>query len=448
MGLTGIEIYKMLPQTNCKECGVPTCLAFAMKLAAGQSELSKCPHVSEATKEKLSSASAPPVLTVTIGSGNDVFKTGGETVLFRHEKTFVNPTGIAVLITDKMSDADVDKRLKAVNTLKYERVGVKLKADLVAVKSETGDPAVFEKMVNKVKGAVSTGLILMSTSPDVLSAGAKAAAGRKPLLYSATKDNVDKVGNIAKENNCPVVAKGGNIDDVIELTTKLTAMGIKEIVIDSGSRKLKKAFEDQIVIRRSAIKKAFRPLGFPTIAFPCEMADDLMEETLIAATFIAKYAGIIVLSDLQGQSLYPLLVQRMNIFTDPQRPMATEQGIYPINNPDENSPVLISTNFSLTYFIVSGEIESSRVPTWLIIMDTEGLSVLTAWAAGKFSADAIGPFVKKCGIADKVKHKSLVIPGLSASISGELEEELPGWKITIGPREAANIPPFLKEYKP
>jgi acetyl-CoA decarbonylase/synthase complex subunit gamma len=288
----------------------------------------------------------------------------------------------------------------------------------------------------------------MSSSPDVLSAGAKAAAGRKPLLYAATKDNVDKVGNIAKENNCPVVAKGGNIDEVIELTTKLTAMGIKEIVIDSGSRKLKKAFEDQIVIRRSAIKKAFRPLGFPTIAFQCEMTDDLMEETLIAATFIAKYAGIIVLSDLQGQSLYPLLVQRMNIFTDPQRPMATEQGIYPINNPDENSPVLISTNFSLTYFIVSGEIESSRVPTWLIIMDTEGLSVLTAWAAGKFSADAIGPFVNKCGIADKVKHKSLVIPGLSASISGELEEELPGWKITIWPREAANIPPFLKEYKP
>lgn len=448
MGLTGIEIYKMLPQTNCKECGVPTCLAFAMKLAAGQAELSKCPHVSSEAKEKLSAASAPPVLTVTIGSGNDAFKTGGETVQFRHEKTFVNPTGIAVLVTDKMSDADVERRLNAVNTLRYERVGVKLKSDLVAVKSETGDPAVFEKLVNKINGAVNSGLILMSSNPDVLSAGARAAAGRKPLLYAATMDNVDRIGNIAKENNCPVVAKGGNIDEVIDLTTKLAAMGIKEIVIDSGSRKLKKAFEDQIVIRRSAIKKTFRPLGFPTIAFPCEMADDLLEETLIASTFIAKYAGIIVLSDLQGYSLYPLLVQRMNIFTDPQRPMATEQGIYPINNPDENSPVLITTNFSLTYFIVSGEIETSRVPTWLLIMDTEGLSVLTAWAAGKFVSDAIAPFVKKCGIADKVKHKSLVIPGLSASISGELEEELSGWKITIGPREAAHIPPFLKEYKP
>jgi acetyl-CoA decarbonylase/synthase complex subunit gamma len=388
------------------------------------------------------------VLTVTIGSGNDAFKTGGETVLFRHEKTFVNPTGIAVLVTDKMSDADVDRRLNAVNTLRYERVGVKLNADLVAVKSETGDPAVFEKLVNKVNGAVTSGLILMSGSPEALNAGAKAAAGRNPLLYAATKDNVDAVGHIAKENKCPVVAKGNSIDEVLEITTKLAGMGIKDIVIDSGSRKLKKAFEDQVVIRRAAVKKTFRPLGYPTVAFPCEMTDDFMEETLIASIFIAKYAGIVVLSDLQGHSLYPLLVQRMNIFTDPQRPMATEQGIYPINNPDENSPVLITTNFSLTYFIVSGEIETSRIPSWLIIIDTEGLSVLTAWAAGKFVADAIAPFVKKCGIADKVKHKSLIIPGLSASISGELEEELSGWKITIGPREAAHIPAFLKEYKP
>lgn len=448
MGLTGIEIYKMLPQTNCKDCGVPTCLAFAMKLAAGQAELDACPHVSDEAKEKLSSASAPPVLPVTIGAGEAAFKTGSETVLFRHEKTFVNPTGIAVLVTDKMSDGDVDKRLKAFNDLNYERVGLILKSDLIAVKSESGDAAAFEKLVNKVKGAVNSGLILMSENVDILAAGVKAAADRKPLLYAATKDNVEALGNLAKENKCGVAVKGSNLDEVIELTSKLTEMGLKEIVIDSGARKMKKAFEDQIVIRRAAIKGSFRPLGFPTIAFPCEMTDDPMEETLIASTFIAKYAGIVVLSDLEGHSLFPLLVERMNIFTDPQRPMATEQGIYEINDPDENSPVLITTNFSLTYFIVSGEIEGSRVPTWLLIMDTEGLSVLTAWAAGKFVADAIGPFVKKSGIADKIKHKSIVIPGFSASISGELEEELADWKITIGPREAAHIPAFLKEYKP
>lgn len=444
MALTGIQIYKMLPQTNCGDCGVPTCLAFAMKLAAGQAELDACPHVSDEAKDQLGAASAPPVLPVTIGN----FKVGGETVLFRHEKTFVNPTGIAVLVTDKMSDSDIDKRLKNFKDLQYDRVGLLLKSDLIAVKSETGDAAAFEKLVNKVKDAVDAGMILISDKTDVLTAGAKLLDGKKPLLYAATKDNVEEIGNIAKENKCSVAVKGDGFDEVIALTSKLTDMGLKEIVIDSGSRKLRKAFEDQIIIRRAAVKQTFRPLGFPTITFPCEMADNFMEEVLIASTFIAKYGGIVVLSDLEGHALFPLLVQRMNIYTDPQRPMATEQGIYEINNPDENSPVLITTNFSLTYFIVSGEIEGSRVPTWLLVMDTEGLSVLTAWAAGKFVADAIGPFVKKSGIDAKIKNKSLVIPGFSASISGELEEELAGWKITIGPREAAHIPAFLKEYQP
>ncbi len=443
MGLTGIEIFKLLPQTNCGDCGVPTCLAFGMKLAAGQAELDKCPHISDEARSKLDSASAPPVLPVSIGN----FKTGAETVMFRHEKTFVNPTGIAVLITDKMSDGEIDARLKNFKELQYDRVGMTLKADLVAVKSESGDAGSFEKIVNKAKDVVSDGGLILMADAAILASVIKSVADKKPLIYAATKDNVDDIANIAKENKCPVAVKGNNLDEVIELTEKLTAMGLKEIVIDTGSRKLNQAFTEQIAIRRSAIKNTFRPLGFPTITFPCEMTDDVMEETLIASTFIAKYAGIVVLSELEGHNLFPLLVQRMNIFTDPQRPMATEQGIYEINNPDENSPVLITTNFSLTYFIVSGEIEGSRVPTWLLIMDTEGLSVLTAWAAGKFVADAIGPFVKKSGIADKIKHNSIIIPGYSASISGELEEELPDWKVTIGPREAAHLPAFLKQFK-
>jgi acetyl-CoA decarbonylase/synthase, CODH/ACS complex subunit gamma len=447
MALTGIQIFKMLPQTNCKDCGVPTCLAFAMKLAAGQAELSKCPHVSADARSQLDSASAPPVLPVTIGTGPSAFKTGGETVLFRHEKTFVSPTGIAVLVSDKMSDAEVDRRLKNFRELRYDRVGLELKADLIAIKGE-GDASSFEKIIKKVTAAVDAPLILVSASADLLEAGAAAAAGRKPLLHAATKDNVEKVGGIAKTNMCPVAVMGNGIDEVIELTGKLTAMGLKDIVIDSGSRKTGRAFEEQVIIRRAAVKKSFRPLGFPTIAFPCEMAGDIMEETLIAAAFIAKYAGIVVLGDIEGHNLFPLLVQRMNIFTDPQRPMAVEKGIYEINNPDENSPLLITTNFSLTYFIVSGEIEGSRVPCRLLVADTEGLSVMTAWAAGKFVADAIGPFVRKSGIEEKIKHRSLVIPGYAASISGELEEELPGWKITIGPREAAHIPAFLKEYRP
>ncbi|MEI9479812.1 MAG: acetyl-CoA decarbonylase/synthase complex subunit gamma, partial [Deltaproteobacteria bacterium] len=226
---------------------------------------------------------------------------------------------------------------------------------------------------------------------------------------------------------------------------KLTAAGLKDLVLDSGSRTLRKAFEEQIFIRRAALNQKNRSLGFPTITFPCEMTKDPMKEALIAATFVAKYAGIVVLSDFQGENLFPLLVERLNIYTDPQRPMMMQQGIYPIGNPNEDSPVMITTNFSLTYFIVSGEIEASRVPSWLLVMDTEGLSVLTAWAAGKFVGDAIGGFVKKSGITEKVKHRRVVIPGAVAAVSGDLEEELgKDWEVKIGPREAAHISAFLK----
>ncbi len=449
MALTGIEIFKKLPKTNCGECGVPTCLAFAMKLAAGQAELSACPYVSEEAKAALEEASAPPVRPLTIGVGDQAFKVGGETVMFRHEKRFVNPTGVAVLVTDKMSDADVEGRLKKLHELKYERVGLVLQADLVAVKSESGDAAKFESLVKKVKDRLDgKGLILISEDPGVLSAGAKACAERKPLLYGATKANADKMAALAKEFSAPLGVKAGSVDELVELATKLTAAGLKDLVLDSGARTPRKALEDQIVIRRAALVKKFRPLGFPTITFPCEMTTDPMKEALLASLFVAKYGGIVVLSDLEGQTLFPLLVERMNIFTDPQRPMATTEGIYEIGGPNESSPVLVTSNFSLTYFIVSGEIEGSRVPTWLLIKDTEGLSVMTAWAAGKFGADLIGPFVKKCGIADKVKHRKLIIPGYAAVISGELEEELPDWQVQIGPREAGHIPAYLKMWKP
>ena len=230
------------------------------------------------------------------------------------------------------------------------------------------------------------------------------------------------------------------------MTRAEVQQGVKDIVLDSGSRTLRGAFEDQVVIRRAALVQKSRSLGFPTITFPCEMTADPLKEALIAATFIAKYAGIIVLSDFQGESLFPLLVSRLNIYTDPQRPMMMKQGIYPIGNPTEDSPVLVTTNFALTYFIVSGEIEGSRVPSWLLVMDTEGLSVLTAWAAGKFVGDAIGQFIKKSGITEKVKHRKIVIPGFVAAVSGDLEEELgPDWEVLIGPREAAHLAPFLKK---
>ncbi len=448
MALTGIEIFKLLPKTNCKECGDPTCLAFAMKLAAGKADLSACPYVSEEAKAKLMEAAAPPILPVTIGVGDRALKIGGETVMFRHEKRFENPPGFALLISDSLDDTEIDRRLKRFNNLQYERIGLILRGNLVAVRADSGDGARFEAVVNKVTQNTDGGIILMSDSPDTLAAGLGVSADRKPLLYAATEENLDKVAELAKENSCPVAVKASSVEKLVELTTKLTNAGVKEMVIDSGSRNLRQAFEDQVIIRSAALAKKFRPLGFPTIVFPAEMTDDPMKEAVIASIFVAKYGGIIVLSDFQGESLFPLLVARLNIYTDPQRPLATKEGIYEIGSPNENSPVLITSNFSLTYFIVSGEIETSRVPSWLLVKDTEGLSVVTAWAAGKFVADAIAPFVKKSGIADKVKHHKLVIPGAAAAESGGLEEELPGWEIQVGPREGSNIPAYLKAWKP
>jgi len=444
MALSGIEIFKLLPKTNCQECGVPTCMAFAVKLAAGQAELDACPYVSAESREKLEEASAPPIRPVVVGSGEGALKVGGETVLFRHEKTFINKPGIGLLITDGMSDAEVDSKLKTFKELEYERVGLRLKADIVAVKDTTGDAHKFTKAVEKVKGAGIRNLVLMSDKTEVLKAAVQAAADCKPLIYAATNGNLEELGKLALESHCPLAVKGNGLEEVAAMTSRLTEMKLKDIVIDTGARKLGQAFQDHIALRRAALIDKFRPLGFPTIVFPCEMTDDPIQETVFASTFIPKYGGIIVLSSIEGHNLFPLAVQRMNIYTDPQRPMATTEGIYEINNPNENSPVLITSNFSLTYFIVSGEVESSRVPAWLLIKDTEGLSVLTAWAAGKFVADAIAPFVKKCGIEGKIKHRKLVIPGAAATISGELDEELKDWEVQIGPREAAHITPFLK----
>jgi len=446
MALTGIQIFKLLPKTNCGECGVPTCLAFAMNLAGGKAELSACPHVSDEAKEQLAEASAPPIRPVTIGTGPEAVKVGGETVMFRHEKRFENPTAVAVLISDAMSDADVDGRLQRFKDLRFERVGLNLRPELIAVKGESGDAAKFGALVSKVVRNSDARLILMSTDEAVLAAGLKECADEKPLIYGANKDNLDAIAGLAKENSCPIGVKAEGLEELAALTEKINAAGVNDIVIDSGARTVRQAFEEQVIIRNAALVGKFRPLGFPTITFPCEMTDNPMKEAMIASMLVAKYGGIIVLSDLLGESLFPLLVERMNIFTDPQRPLATEQGIYEINNPGENSPVLLTTNFALTYFIVSGEMDGSKVPSYLLVMDTEGLSVMTAWAAGKFVADLIGPFVKKSSIEDKIKHRKLVIPGYAAAESGGLEEELSDWEIMVGPRDAAHIPAYLKSW--
>ena len=444
MALTGIQIFKLLPKTNCKECGVPTCLAFAMNLASGKAELDSCPYVSDEARAQLAEASAPPIRPVAIGKGVRAATAGGETVQYRHEKTFYNPTLLAAVVGSDIAEADLETKLRAWNALQYERVGLNLRPELVALKDVNGDQNAFASAAKKIAETSEFNLVLITEDPGVMKAAVDLCGFKRPLMYAATDSNVDQLGALAKEKNLPLAVRADSVEGLVPLTEKLTQMGVKDIVLDPGSREIKQAHKDQVAIRRAALKNLNRSVGFPTITFPCEMASNLDMETLIAGTFIAKYGGIVVLSDFAGESLFPLLLQRLNIFTDPQRPMTVTEGIYEINNPNENSPVLVTTNFALTYFIVSGEIEGSRVPSWLLIKDSEGLSVMTAWAAGKFAGDDVGMFVKKSGIAEKVKHQELIIPGYAAAIAGDVEEELPGWTITVGPREAAHIPGFLK----
>ncbi|MFC1654301.1 acetyl-CoA decarbonylase/synthase complex subunit gamma [Myxococcota bacterium] len=446
MGLTGIQIFQMLPKTNCKECGVPTCLAFAMNLAAGKAELTACPYVSDEAKQKLAAESAPPIRTVEVGTGDGAFKVGGETVLFRHEKTFFNPTALAVLVSDDEADDAVGGKLARFKELSWDRVGLTLKADAVAVRSKTGDAAKFKALCEKVKAETPGGIILMTEDAGVMAEGVAACKDRKPLLYAATADNADAMAALAKEHKLPLCAKAADLEALAALVEKLTGAGVADLVIDPGSRQIGKVLHDQIHIREAAIQKKFKPFGFPTIVLPFEMTDSFHMETVYAAMALAKYAGIVVLSDFQGHNLFNLLLERLNIFTDPQRPMKTEQKIYEINSPGPDSPILCTSNFSLTYFIVSGEIENSRVPSYLAVLDTEGLSVLTAWAAGKFVGDLIGEFINKSGIKDKLGKRNIVIPGYAAVILGDLEEEVGSdWSVHVGPREASNIPSYLKE---
>ncbi len=444
MALTGIQIFKLLPKTNCKECGVPTCLAFAMNLASGKAELDSCPYVSDEAREQLAEASAPPIRPVAIGKGVRAATAGGETVQYRHEKTFYNPTLLAATVASDIGDSDLATKLKTWNAFQFERVGLNLRPELVALKDVNGDKDAFVNAAKKIAETSEFNLVLMTEDPGVMKAAVDVCGFKRPLMYAATDNNVDELGAIAKEQNLPLAVRADSVEGLVPLAEKLAEMGVKDLVLDPGSREIKQAHQDQVAIRRAALKDLNRSVGYPTITFPCEMASNLDMETLIAGTFIAKYGGIVVLSDFTGESLFPLLLERLNIFTDPQRPMTVTEGIYEINNPDENSPVMVTTNFALTYFIVSGEIEGSRVPSYLLIKDSEGLSVMTAWAAGKFAGDDVGMFVKKSGIADKVKHQELIIPGYAAAIAGDVEEELPGWTITVGPREAAHIPGFLK----
>jgi acetyl-CoA decarbonylase/synthase complex subunit gamma len=443
MALSGIEIFKKLPQTNCGDCGVPTCLAFAMKLAAAQAELDTCPHVSEEAKAELSESSAPPVRGVTIGVGDRAFKLGEETVLFRHDKTFVNKCVFALMVDAGASDGEIDEAVGQADALCFTRVQQDLTPGSVAIKS-SGDAARFAEVAERVAGATGLPLVLMADDADAMKGALEKVADKKPLIHAATEANLDAMIELAKAHECPLAIKADGLEALTALTEKAADAGLKDLVLDSSAASAADSLRDLTLARRAAIEETYRPLGYPWITFPGELAGgDARLEVLYASMHVCKYGGVIVLSGTEPFRMLPLLVLTQNIYTDPQRPMQVKEDIYEINDPDENSPLMVTTNFSLTYFIVSSEIEASRVPTHLAVVDAEGLSVLTAWAAGKFVPEKIASMLTKFA-PDKVSHKRVVIPGLVAQISGELKEELEGWDVVVGPAEATEIQAFLK----
>lgn len=440
MALSGLDIYKLLPKTNCRECGFVTCLAFAMQLAKKAVSVEKCPHIKEDVKMQLEASSLPPVKLITFGEGDNKLEIGNETVLFRHEEKFHHPCGIGFIIEDSATDAEIKTKLGKINQLKFERVGQQIKVNLVAIKQKK-DKIRFAEAVRLATENSSLAYVLMSEDPEALRAALEFCAVKKPLIYRATAKNAAEISKLAQEFKVPVVASAVNLEEMAALTKELNNQGVSDIVLDTGSKPVKDKIWDLTQIRRLALKKSKRSLGFPVLSI-IDTADPY-EEIMEAATYIAKYAGIILLSGIESWQILSLLTLRQNIYTDPQKPLQIEPKLYQIGATSDKSPLLITTNFSLTYYTVLGEVEASKIPSYILSVDTEGMSVLTAWAAEKFTADKIADSMNKVDIGDMLAHKSLIIPGYVAVISGDLEDKT-GWQIIVGPKEAAGIPSFLK----
>ena len=444
MALTGLQIYKLLPKTNCKECGFPTCLAFAMKLAQKGTELDKCPTVSDEARTSLDAASAPPIKLVTIGAGERAFEIGNEVVLFRHEKTFYHQPGLVVRV--KSDDPQLAEIAARVAAYEVERVGMKLRLDGLAVEHAGGDAAAYAAAVAAARAA-APGLPLVLMSGDAAAIGAAlsgGAAAERPLVHAAAGTGWQAMAEVAAKHGCPLAVRteGGDVSALAELSASASGAGVEDLVLDPGTTSLAGDLAAFTQLRRLALKKGARALGYPIFA---DAGGPTWQAELARATqAVAKYAGVVVIDHLEPSAVYALLTLRQNIYTDPQKPIQVEPKLYEVGSAGPDSPVLITTNFSLTYFSVSGEVEGAGVPAWLLVADSDGQSVLTGWAAGKFDAEKIAKTVKDSGIESRINHKKLVIPGHVAGLSGEVEEELPGWQIMVGPRDAVDIPNYLK----
>jgi acetyl-CoA decarbonylase/synthase complex subunit gamma len=453
MALSGIEIFKLLPKTNCRECGLSTCLAFAMSLSAGKIELSACPDVSEEAKAKLTASETPPVKNITIGTGEKRFNIGGESVMFRHEKGFNHPTGLATLISDQMDGAEVVTRLQRFCKLRYHYLGRSLYPELVAIKSETQDSKKFTNLIENVIRNSDANLILMSDDPGMISAGLQHCADKKPLIYAATPSNVEQMADLALQYDCPIVARTKGLTALVELSNHLTNAGVQMIVLDSGARSVKQALAHQVHIRRAAVNENIHSLGFPTIALPCEMAADLAVETLIAAMFISKYTGIIVLSDIQSEALFPLLLQRMAIFSDPEKPLKAPKGVYSIGAPHRYAPVILASSWALNYYHLILAAEECRVPIYLCMEHQEEPDVM-CWChhclqssqKGKFNPENTARFINGCKLEERIDHQKLLISERNAQFKADLEQLLPHWEIVVAPVNMSILKGFLKDF--
>lgn len=443
MPLSGLDIFKLLPKTNCGDCEVPTCMAFAMKLAQKKAELSECPHASDEAKETLGAASEPPMRLVKIG-GAKPLEIGNETVMFRHEKTFFHQTGIALQLRTSEDEEQLLSKINEIENYKVERVGEELKADLFFISHDSEEKDVFLKTLQLVKKNSTKGIILDCPDKEVLKEGLNWLKNEQPAIF-LEEEVTDKDIELAKNHNASLVLTAHSFDDLARQSEKAKQAGVNDLILNLASKNVGLQLQHNTIMRRSALKKNFKSFGYPLFTFI--QGENEFDFLAKASLFLCKYDSIIVLPRFNKAMLYTLFTLRQNIYTDPQKPIQVDPKVYPIGEPSPESPVFVTTNFSLTYFIVSGEIENSGISAHLVVCDTEGQSVLTAWAAGKFVGEKIATFIKDIKLEQQVKTRKLVIPGFVSQISGDLEENLPGWKVIVGCQEAADIASFVKNVK-
>jgi len=442
MALTGLDIFKLLPKTNCKKCGMPTCLAFAMQLAQKRAKLEVCPEVSEEAKQKLAAAAAPPMRKIAFGSGDTQVQTGQETVLFRHDEKFHSPTVVAVTVSDKLAGPALQERIKALKALQFERVGTHVGIRAAAVVNESGSPDTFAQVCSAVKDGTGLALILVTDSPQAMAAAVKRVGQSVPLLVGARTNTAEAMAKIAKESGCPLVARAGSIEEIADLSEKIKAAGVENIVLNLDTPALADQLYNLARMRVLSLKKVFRPLGYPTLSFVS--GGDASRQGAVAISLACKYSGIVVLDTVEPGVLLPLLTAVMNIYSDPQKPVQVEPKVYAVGEPNENSPLMFTTNFSLTYYSLESDVEASRVPSYILVVDTEGTSVLTAYSGDKLNEKVVAQAMQKHDVAKLVKHRKLIIPGYVAVMSGKLEEAT-NWEVLVGPRECSMLPKYLQD---